>query len=73
MIKKNIKKKEILKLGCFLYNLKMQILLIDCDKLLFLKKYKNIEDLMKIIIADKRIFYLIYKLLKHRVYHICWL
>jgi hypothetical protein len=68
-----IKKKKLLKLGCFLYGLKVQLILIDCDKLLFLKKYKNMWNLIKISLYDKRIYFLIYRLLEHRVRHICWL
>ena len=35
------KSKKLLKLGNFVYGNKIQILLIDTDKLLFLKKYKK--------------------------------
>jgi hypothetical protein len=35
------KNKKLLKLGNFIYSNKKQILLVDTDKLLFLKKYKN--------------------------------
>ena len=41
------KSKRLLKLGNFVYTDKIQILLIDTDKLLFLRKYKNVKDLIK--------------------------
>jgi hypothetical protein len=64
------KKRKILNLGHYLYGIKNQILVIDCDKLLFLKKYKNIYNIIHLKINDKRIYYLIYMLLKYRVYTI---
>ena len=67
-----IKSKKILQLGCFVYNLKNQFILINCDQLLFLKKYKNIWNLLEISLYEKRIYSLIFKLLKYRVKHI-WL
>ena len=42
-----MKNKKLLKLGNFIYGNKIQILLIDTDKLLFLKKYKNLNNLIK--------------------------
>lgn len=65
-----IKTKKIIQLGCFVYNLKNQFILINCDQLLFLKKYKNIWDIIEISLYEKRIYSLIYKLLKYRVTHI---
>jgi hypothetical protein len=65
-----IKTKKILKLGCFVYNLKNQFILINCDQLLFLKKYKNIADILEISLYENRIYSLIYKLLKYRVKHL---
>ena len=46
------KSKKLLKLGNFVYGGKIQILLIDTDKLLFLRKYKNLKDLVKIGLRD---------------------
>jgi len=40
------KKRKILNLGYYLYGIKNHILIIDCDKLLFLKKYKNIDNII---------------------------
>lgn len=61
------KKKKIINIGFYLYGLKIQILVIDCDKLLFLKKYKNINDIIHLKFKDKRIFNLIYMLLKYKI------
>ena len=68
-----IKKKKLLKLGCFLYGLKVQLILIDCDKLLFLKKYKNLKSLIKISLKDKRIYRLLFELLKYKIKYITWI
>lgn len=65
-----IKSKKILKLGCFIYNLRSQIILINCDQLLFLKKYKNICNLLELSLYENRIYRLIYKLLKYRIKYI---
>ena len=62
-----------LRLGSYLYNKKIRIFLIDCDKLLFLKKYKNIQNLIKLKIKEKRIYVLIYIFLKYRIKNICHL
>jgi hypothetical protein len=66
------KNKKILKLGNFIYGNKIQLLLIDSDKLLFLKKYKNIKNLIQISIKDKRIYRLLFELIKYRVKYICF-
>ncbi len=70
-MKKKILKK--MKLGGYFYSKKIQILWIDCDKLLFLKKYKNIKNIIEAKILEKRIYILIYYFLKYRIKHICWL
>jgi len=65
------KSKHMLKVGNFVYGKKIQILLIDSDKLLFLKKYKNLKDLIKICVKDKRIYRLLFELVKYRIKYIC--
>lgn len=68
LLKKMIyKKRKILNIGFYLYGIKTQILSINCDKLLFLKKYKNIYDLIHLNINDVRIYPLIFKLLRFRI------
>ncbi len=67
------KSKKLLKLGNFVYGIKIQILLIDCDKLLFLRKYKNLKNLKNLSLKDKRIYYLIFELLKYRIKYLCHL
>lgn len=69
-MKIKIKSKRLLKLGNFIYGSKVQILLIDTDKLLFLKKYKNFKSLIKISLKDKRIYRLLFKLLKYKIKYI---
>lgn len=64
------KNKKILKLGNFVYGNKIQILLIDTDKLLFLKKYKNLNNLIKISLKDKRIYRLLFELIKYKIKYI---
>lgn len=64
------KSKKLLKLGNFVYGNKIQILLIDTDKLLFLKKYKNLNNLIKISLNDKRIYHLFFELIKYKVKYI---
>ena len=64
------KSKRLLKLGNFIYGSKVQILLIDTDKLLFLKKYKNLKDLIKIGLKDKRIYRLLFELIKYKIKYI---
>jgi len=66
----NNKSKKLLKLGNFIYGNNIQILLIDTDKLLFLKKYKNFNNLIKISLKDKRIYRLLFELLKYRIKYI---
>jgi len=66
------KSKHLLKMGNFIYSGDNQIILIDCDKLLFLKKYKNIKNLIKISLRDKRIYNLLFELLKYKVKYIIW-
>ena len=66
------KSKKILKLGNFVYGNKIQILLIDSDKLIFLKKYKNFNNLIKISLKDKRIYRLLFELLKYRIKYITY-
>jgi hypothetical protein len=66
------KSKRLLKLGNFIYGSKVQILLIDTDKLLFLKKYKNLKDLIKIGLKDKRIYRLLFELIKYKVKYITY-
>ncbi len=68
-----IKKRKIQNIGFYLYGIKNHILIIDCDKLLFLKKYKNINNIIHLKINDKRIYYLLYILLKYRIKYINWL
>jgi hypothetical protein len=65
-----IKKRKIQNIGFYLYGIKNHILIIDCDKLLFLKKYKNINNIIHLKINDKRIYYLLYILLKYRIKYI---
>lgn len=67
---KTYKSKKILKLGTFVYGNKIQLLFIDSDKLLFLKKYKNVKDLVKIGLNDKRIYKLLFELVKYKIYYI---
>jgi len=69
-MKIQVKNKRLLKLGNFIYGNKIQILLIDSDKLLFLKKYKNLKDLIKISLQDKRIYRLLFELLKYKIKYI---
>jgi len=64
------KSKKLLKLGNFIYSDKIQILLVDTDKLLFLKKYKNLNNLIKISLKDKRIYRLLFELLKYKIKYI---
>lgn len=65
--------KKILKLGNFVYGDKIHILLIDSDKLLFLRRYKNFRDLIKIGLKDKRIYRLLFELIKYKVkYIVCF-
>lgn len=66
------KSKKLLKLGNFIYGSKVQILLVDTDKLLFLKKYKNLKDLIKIGLKDKRIYRLLFELIKYKVKYITY-
>ena len=63
----NNKSKKLLKLGNFVYGNKIQLLLIDTDKLLFLKKYKNLNNLIKIGLNDKRIYHLLFELIKYKI------
>jgi len=69
-MKIKIKSKRLLKLGNFIYGGKIQLLLIDTDKLLFLKKYKNFKSLIKISFKDKRIYRLLFELLKYKIKYI---
>ncbi len=66
-------KNKNLKIGSYLYNKKNKILFIDCDKLLFLKKYKNIQNIIKLKTKEKRIYIIIYYFLKFRVKYLCQL
>lgn len=66
----NNKNKKLLKLGNFIYGHKIQLLLIDTDKLLFLKKYKNLNNLIKIGLKDKRIYRLLFELIKYKIKYI---
>ena len=66
----NIKSKRLLKIGNFIYSEKIQILLIDTDKLLFLRKYKNLTNLIKIGLKDKRIYRLLFELIKYKIKYI---
>jgi hypothetical protein len=66
------KSKKILKLGCLVYGSKVHLILIDCDKLLFLKKYKNMWNLVEVCLYEKRLYSLIYKLLKYRIKYLCY-
>jgi len=61
------KSKKILKLGNFVYGNKIQILLIDSSKLLFLRRYKNFRSLIKIGLKDKRIYRLLFEFVKFKV------
>lgn len=63
----NIKSKRLLKIGNFVYSKKIQILLIDTDKLLFLRKYKNLKNLIKVGLKDKRIYRLLFELIKYKI------
>ena len=72
-MKIKIKSKRLLKLGNFIYGNQIQILLIDTDKLLFLKKYKNFKSLIKISLKDKRIYRLLLELLKYKIKYITWM
>lgn len=64
------KNKKLLKLGNFIYSNKKQILLVDTDKLLFLKKYKNWNNLINISLKDQRIYRLLFELIKYKVRYI---
>ena len=66
-LRMNNKSKKLLKLGNFVYGNKIQLLLIDTDKLLFLKKYKNFNSLIKIGLNDKRIYHLLFELIKYKI------
>ena len=67
MFKKINKYKKMLKLGNYIYGKKIRLLLIDCDKLLFFKKYKNYKNLMEISLKEKRIYSLLFELIKYRI------
>jgi hypothetical protein len=67
MHNKSKKLLKLLKLGNFVYGNKIQILLIDTDKLLFLKEYKNFNNLIKISLNDKRIYRLLFELIKYKI------
>ena len=68
-----IRSKKILKLGNFVYGDKIQILLRDSDKLLFLRRYKNFRSLIKIGLKDKRIYRLLFEFVKFKVkYFACY-
>lgn len=64
------KNKKLLKLGNFIYSNKKQILLVDTDKLLFLKKYKNWNNLINISLKDQRIYRLLFELIKYKIRYI---
>ena len=64
------KSKKLLKLGNFIYSNKKQILLIDTDKLLFLKKYKNWNNIVNISLKDQRIYRLLFELIKYKIKYI---
>jgi hypothetical protein len=64
------KKRRILSIGYYLYGIKSQILVMNCDKLLFLKKYKNIYDIIHLKINDVRIYPLMSLLLNFRIKYI---
>lgn len=64
------KKRKILNIGYYLYGIKSQILVMNCDKLLFLKKYKNIYDIIHLKINDVRIYPLMSLLLDFRIKYI---
>jgi len=66
------KSKRLLKLGNFVYGNKIQLLLIDTDKLLFLRYYKNLRNLIKIGLKDKRIYRLLFELIKYKVKYILY-
>lgn len=66
----NNKSKKLLKLGNYIYGNTIQILLIDTDKLLFLKKYKNFNNLINISLKDKRIYRLLFELIKYKIKYI---
>jgi len=59
--------KKLLKLGNFVYSNKIRILLIDSDKLLFLRRYKNVRNIIKISIKDKRIYSLLFEFLRYKI------
>ena len=62
------KSKKLLKLGTYVYGKKIQILLLDTDKLLFLKKYKNVNNVIKrTSLKDKRIQRFIVALLRYKL------
>ena len=65
--KNKSKSKHLLKLGNFVYGNKIQILLVDTDKLLFLRKYKNLKNLIKLSLKDKRIYRLLFELIKYKI------
>jgi len=64
------KKRTILNVGYYLYGSKVHILVVNFDKLLFLKRYKNINKLRNLEIKDMRIYDLICKLLKYRLQYL---
>lgn len=64
------KKRKILNIGYYLYGIKTQILVLNCDQLLYLKKYKNIYDLIHLKLNDIRIYPLINILLTFRMTHL---
>lgn len=66
----SIKSKKLLKIGNFVYGNQIQLLLIDCDKLLFLRRYKNLKDIIKLSIKDKRIYRMLFELLKYKIKYI---
>jgi hypothetical protein len=61
---------KLLKLGNVIYTKKIIILLIDTDKLLFLKKYKNLNNFIKINFKDKRLYRLLFELMKYKIKYI---
>lgn len=62
-----LESKKLKKIIHICYGLKINILLVDCDRLLFDKKYKNFKILKKINILDKRSNHLTFELLKFRL------
>lgn len=60
------KSKKLVKLGNYIFGNTVRILLIDCERLTFLKRYKHIKDIIQVSKYEKRIYFLIAEILNFR-------